>query len=61
MKMVGALRGRYETEMEKFQFQNGLEEIFKVISRANKYIDENMPWALAKDESKHARLATVLV
>ena len=59
-KMVGALRGRYETEMEKFQFQNGLEEIFKVISRANKYIDENMPWALAKDESKHARLATVL-
>ena len=58
--MVGALRGRYETEMEKFQFQNGLEEIFKVISRANKYIDENMPWALAKDESKKERLGTVM-
>ena len=43
-------------EMEKFQFQNGLEEIFKVISRANKYIDENMPWALAKDESQARRV-----
>ena len=59
-KMVGALRGRYETEMEKFQFQNGLEEIFKVISRANKYIDETAPWVLAKDEAKKPRLARVL-
>ena len=59
-KLVSTLRERYETEMEKFQFQNGLEEIFKVIARANKYIDENMPWALAKDESKRDRLATVM-
>ena len=39
---------------------NALAEIFKVIARANKYIDENAPWVLAKDESKKTRLATVL-
>ena len=54
------LRDRYEAEMEKFQFQNALEEIFKVIERANKYIDETAPWALGKDETKRVRLATVL-
>ena len=59
-KMVSTLRDRYEAQMEAFQFQNGLEEIFKVIDRANKYIDENTPWALAKDESKKTRLATVM-
>ena len=59
-KMVSTLRDRYETQMEAFQFQNGLEEIFKVIDRANKYIDENTPWALAKDESRKTRLATVM-
>ena len=59
-KMVSTLRDRYEAQMEAFQFQNGLEEIFKVIDRANKYIDENTPWALAKDESRKTRLATVM-
>ena len=54
------LRERYQTEMDKLQLQNGLEEIFKVIDRANKYIDENAPWKLAKEEGKEARLATVL-
>ncbi len=58
--MASALRDRYEAEMEAFQFQNALSEIFKVIDRANKYIDENTPWTLAKDESCRARLATVL-
>ena len=58
---VTSLRSRYEAQMEKFQFQNALEETFKVIQRANKYIDENAPWALAKDmEANGARLATVL-
>ena len=33
--------------MEKFQFQNALDEIFKCSQRANKYIDETMPWSLA--------------
>ncbi len=55
-----ALRDRYEAEMEKFQFQNALAEIFQVIDRANKYIDETAPWVLGKDETKRARLATVL-
>ncbi len=55
------LRDNYEAQMEKFQFQNALEEIFKVIDRANKYIDENAPWALAKDmEANGMRLAHVL-
>jgi len=46
--------------MEKFAFQNALAEIFKVTSRANKYIDETAPWVLAKDENQSARLAGVL-
>ena len=57
---ASALRGKYEAEMEKFQFQNSLEAIFKVIQRANKYIDETAPWVLAKDEANRARLASVM-
>ena len=60
VSMVSGLRDRYEAQMEKFQFQNALEEVFKCIQRANKYIDETMPWALAKDESNKTRLATVM-
>ena len=59
--MASTLRDRYEAEMERFQFQNALEQIFKTIQRANKYIDENAPWALAKDmEANGDRLAHVL-
>lgn len=46
--------------MDKTQINDALAEIFKVVSRANKYIDETAPWVLGKDESKKARLATVL-
>ena len=46
--------------MDKTQINNALAEIFKVVSRVNKYIDETTPWVLGKDESKKARLATVL-
>ena len=59
-KTVCGLRDRYEAEMEKLQLQNGIDEVFKVIDRANKYIDETAPWVLGKDESKRARLASVL-
>ena len=59
-QMASTLRDRYETEMEHFQFQNALEQIFKTIQRANKYIDENAPWTLAKDPANRARLATVM-
>ena len=60
LTLVQGLRDRYETQMEKFQFQNALAEIFKVIGRANKYIDENEPWKLAKDDGLKPRLARVL-
>ena len=60
ISMLSGLRDRYEAQMEKFQFQNGLDEIFKCIQRANKYIDETMPWALAKDEANKPRLASVM-
>ncbi|MDD6095516.1 MAG: methionine--tRNA ligase [Clostridia bacterium] len=58
--LASTLRDKYEAEMENYQFQNALEEVFKVINRANKYIDETMPWALAKDEGKKPRLAAVM-
>ena len=59
--MAAGLRDRYEAQMERFQFQNALAEIFQVISRANKYIDENAPWVLAKDLAQNGpRLARVL-
>ena len=58
--MASTLRDRYEAEMEHFQFQNALEQVFKTIQRANKYIDENAPWTLAKDPANRARLAAVM-
>lgn len=54
------LRAKVDEFMDKTQINNALAEIFKVVSRANKYIDETAPWILGKDESKKARLATVL-
>ena len=61
VELASTLRNRYEEQMEKFAFQNALSEIFKVIDRANKYIDENAPWVLAKDmEANGARLARVM-
>ena len=60
IEMVSGLRDRYEAQMEKYAFQNALSEVFNVISRANKYIDENVPWVLARDEANKPRLARVL-
>ena len=57
---ASALRDKYEDDMEHFRFQKALEDIFAVIDRANKYIDENTPWVLAKDEANKARLAAVM-
>lgn len=56
---VGA-RSKVEAEMDKFAFNMALEEIWVVVRRANKYIDEKAPWVLAKDESKKAELDTVM-
>ena len=59
--LAEGLRSVYEEDMETFAPHKALDEIFKVIQRANKYIDENAPWALAKDmETNGKRLAHVL-
>lgn len=55
-----ALKNTVDEYIEKTQINNALAEIFKVVSRANKYIDETTPWVLGKDEEKKARLASVL-
>lgn len=60
ISMASALAGKVDAFMNETQLSNALAEIFTVISRANKYIDETAPWVLAKDESKKARLATVM-
>ena len=60
LAMATGLRAKYEEQMEAYAFQNALAEVFKVISRANKYIDENAPWVLAKSEENKPRLAKVL-
>lgn len=60
LDMALALRGKTNSYIDETQINNALAEIFKVISRANKYIDETTPWILGKDESKKARLASVL-
>lgn len=58
--MATALRDKTDKYIDETQLNNALAEIFKVISRANKYIDETTPWILGKDKSKKARLASVL-
>ncbi|MBC8536371.1 methionine--tRNA ligase [Feifania hominis] len=50
----------YARLMDELQFPLALAEVWKLISRANKYIDETMPWVLAKDESKRERLEQVI-
>ena len=60
ISMAKSLRAIVDTNIDEAQLSRALEEIFKVISRANKYIDETAPWVLAKDESQKPRLACVL-
>lgn len=60
LTMARELHKKYENQMEQYAFQNALVEIFKLVSRTNKYIDETTPWVLAKDEANNPRLATVL-
>ncbi len=59
--LATGLREKYEAAMESFAPHTALSEVFKVIQRANKYIDETAPWTLAKDmEANGKRLANVL-
>ena len=55
-----SLKGAVDKYIDNTQLNLALAEIFKVVSRANKYIDETTPWILAKDEANKTRLATVL-
>ncbi|MGL4797962.1 MAG: methionine--tRNA ligase [Cellulosilyticaceae bacterium] len=59
-QLVAAQTVKVEEYMEKLFFNNALEEIWVIIRRLNKYIDETMPWVLAKDEANKAKLANVL-
>ena len=60
LAMIKTAPEKYAKQMDALQLHLALEEVFKLIQRANKYIDETAPWILAKDESKKARLATVM-
>ena len=51
---------KYEKHMEHFQFSAALNEVYRLLDRANKYIDETMPWVLAKSEETKPRLLTVM-
>ncbi|MFV0528241.1 MAG: methionine--tRNA ligase, partial [Lachnospiraceae bacterium] len=59
-EVVLAARDKVEGKMEQLRVADALTEIFAVFKRCNKYIDETMPWILAKEESSRPRLATVL-
>ena len=58
--LADEVTANYRTQMDAFQFSVALNEVWRLISRANKYIDETMPWALAKDEGKKPRLLAVM-
>ena len=53
-------REKYCAYMDEFKISDAIEEVFNLLRRANKYIDETTPWVLAKDEAKKNRLGTVL-
>ena len=58
--MAIALPARVEARMNELKVAEAIDEIFSLLRRANKYIDETMPWSLAKEEGKQERLSTVL-
>ena len=60
ISMIEGTAAKYEAQMDKFQLHLALEEVFRLIQRANKYIDETAPWVLAKSEEDRPRLASVL-
>lgn len=60
IKEAVELKEKVEKNMDEYQFSNALSDIWKLISRANKYIDETTPWILGRDENKKSRLSQVL-
>ncbi|HWQ29545.1 MAG TPA: methionine--tRNA ligase [Negativicutes bacterium] len=59
-ELAEATSVKVEELMDKLLFSNALTEIWKLIGRSNKYIDETMPWVLARDEANRERLASVI-
>ncbi len=60
LSMVNGLEEKVDARMNRLEIGGALDEIFDVLRRSNKYIDETTPWSLAKEESKKERLETVL-
>ena len=60
IQLVLSAKDRVTEKMDQLRVSEALDEIFEIFRRSNKYIDETMPWVLAKDETKKERLATVL-
>ena len=60
ISMINELENKVEKKMDTLEIGAALDEIFEVLRRSNKYIDEAMPWVLAKEEDKKDRLETVL-
>ncbi len=60
IKVALSLRDKVDKDMDKLEVSSALEHIFDLFRACNKYIDETMPWILAKEENKKDRLATVL-
>lgn len=60
IKIIKETPNKVEDLLDKLQFSTALSEIWKIVSRSNKYIDETMPWVLAKDELNRPRLAQVM-
>ncbi len=58
--LAGEITKKYAEDMDDMLFPNALSEVWKLIGRSNKYIDETMPWVLAKDEAKKPELEAVL-
>jgi methionyl-tRNA synthetase len=57
---ITSLHTRVTAKMDELRVGEAIQEIFEVLRRCNKYIDDTMPWSLAKEESKKERLGTVL-
>lgn len=60
IRVAGEVLEEYEQAMEKYELSNALGAVWRLINRANKYIDETAPWILSKDETKQVRLASVM-
>ena len=60
IKLALETPAKMEAKMDELRVADCIDEAFALLRRANKYIDETMPWVLAKDEAKHERLDTVL-